>query len=132
MCEPEAFAPAMPGRGGGGGAPGPRDIGGAGGGGGAPNIGGGGGATGGGGGGGPGTAGASDRRGDFRPPTSYITHQLNINCSLHTHTVLLTALSHIQYNMYMLFLNFLRFCQPEFQRHYSRHSSVYFLSSIRT
>ena len=34
--EPEAFAPAMPGRGGGGGAPGSRDIGGAGGGGGAP------------------------------------------------------------------------------------------------
>ena len=80
MSEPEAFGPAMPGRGGGGGAPGPKDIGGAGGGGGTPKIGGGGGgATGGGGAGSPGAAGASDRRGDLRPPTGYTAQQLNIN-----------------------------------------------------
>jgi len=82
VSKPEALGPATPGRGGGGGALGPKDNGGAGGG--APNIGGGGGATGGGGGGGPGTAGASERRGDLRPPTRYTAQQLDINLSQHT------------------------------------------------
>ena len=67
--KPEALGPAIPVRGGAGGAPEPNIIGGAGGGGGAPNIGGGGGASGGGGGGGPGAPGTSDRTGDLRPST---------------------------------------------------------------